>query len=414
MEVTKVKIKPQQKQVDFLKWEMGAFFHFGIRTFYEGHRDWDGKIMPLEVFNPTQLDCESWIKTSKEAGCTYAILVCKHHDGFANWPSKYSQYHIGLTPFKDGKGDVVKDFTDACNKHGLKVGLYYSPAEAGFLQRTPQEYDDYFIHQISELLTNYGKVDYLWFDGNGSEGHTFDQPRIVKVIRDLQPGILIFNMWDPDTRWVGNEAGVAGVNNTNQVGAIDFSTFKEVPDELPEARFLPSECDFMIRDRNWFYSEYDVHTSKTVEELVGLYYYSVGSGSNFLVNIGPDRRGLLPEVDTANLINFGKKIKEMFANPIPSKVREVEDGIAIEFEEEHFINHLVLSEDLTEGDGVEAFEIHVRNGILYRQGCVYTGYAIGHKRIVMFPYIRAKGVIVRVTKANGAYKLFKPEAYLIK
>jgi len=416
MQLTKSKTKPQKKQLEFLKWEMGAFFHFGIRTFYEGHRDWDGQMMPLDAFNPNTLDCEQWIKTSKEAGCTYAIFVCKHHDGFANWPSKYSNYHVGLTPWKNGQGDVVREFTDACNKHGLKVGLYYSPAEAGFLERTPKEYDDYFIDQISELLTDYGKVDYLWFDGNGSEGHEFDQPRIIRTIRSLQPDILIFNMWDPDTRWVGNEAGVAGILNENQVGAIDFSTFTEKPDDLPDARFLPSECDFMMRERNWFYSEYDVHTAKSVEELVGLYYYSVGCGSNFLINIGPDRRGLLPEIDVKQFIEFGAKIRAMFANPIPSVLIKNDNNNEIEigFEKECFINHVVLSEDLTEGESIESFEVYIRNRLIHRRpACVYRGATVGHKRIVMFPYIRANKVIVRVTKSNGNYVLRKPEAFLI-
>ena len=415
MDATNKKIKPRKEQVEFLQWEMGAFFHFGIRTFCEGHRDWDGKTMPLDVFNPTALDCENWIKTAKDAGCRYAILVCKHHDGFANWPSKYSEYHVGMTKWKDGKGDVVKEFTDACHKHDIKVGLYYSPAEANYKKRTPKEYDDYFVYQISELLGNYGKVDYLWFDGNGSEGHEFDRQRIVKTIRDLQPNILIFNMWDPDTRWVGNEAGVAGVTNVSQVGAVDFSTYVEKPDELPDARFLPAECDFMMRTSNWFYSEYDVHTVKSVEELVGLYYYSVGCGSNFLINIGPDRRGLLPETDAARLTEFGARIRGMFANPVPSAVKEYENGIEIGFENECFINHVVVSEDLTEGEGVESFEVLVRNRLIDRRpACVHVGTAIGNKRIIRFPYIRAKSVIVHVSKFNGSYTLRKPEAFLVQ
>jgi len=408
-----MKIKPRKEQLEFLKWEIGTFFHFGIRTFYEGHRDWDGKIMPLEAFNPPSLDCDSWIVASKEAGAKYAILVCKHHDGFANWPSKYSDYHVGLTPWKGGKGDVVREFADACRKHDIKLGLYYSPAEAGFRERSAKEYDDYFINQISELLTNYGKVDYLWFDGCGSEGHEYDKPRIIKAIRDLQPQILIFNMWDPDTRWVGNEAGVAGVHNVNQVTALEFSILTQgKKDELDGPRFLPSESDFMMRRSNWFYSEYDVHTVKSVEELVGLYYYSVGCGSNFLVNIGPDRRGLLPDVDAQRLKDFGAEIRRRFANPIPSTVRETESGIAIDFDE-CFINHVVLSEDLTEGDGVVSFDLLVRSGLLYIPVCVYSGSAIGHKRIIQIPYIRANGVIVRVNKSNGEYRLLKPEAYLV-
>ena len=185
----------KKEQLDFLNWEFGVFFHFGIRTFYEGHYDWDGIEMPLEGFNPDEIDCDSWIKTVKESGAKYAILVCKHHDGFANWPSKYTEYSIKNTPYKNGNGDVVRLFVDACRKYGIKVGLYYSPAQFGSKDMNGKEYDDYFINQISELLTEYGKIDYLWFDGCGSEGHEYDKPRIVNAIRSCQPDIIIFNIF---------------------------------------------------------------------------------------------------------------------------------------------------------------------------------------------------------------------------
>jgi alpha-L-fucosidase len=158
----------KQKQLEFLDWEFGAFFHFGIRTFYEGHKDWDMQEMPLSGFLPSALDCNQWMETIKAAGARYAILVCKHHDGFANWPSAYSKYSVAGTPWKNGKGDVVREFTDACRRHGIKTGLYYSPAEFGSKDKTAHDYDEYFINQISELLTGYGKIDYLWFDGCGS------------------------------------------------------------------------------------------------------------------------------------------------------------------------------------------------------------------------------------------------------
>jgi alpha-L-fucosidase len=154
--------------LEFLDWEFGVFFHFGIRTFFAGHRDWDMQPMDLARFNPSALDCEAWLRTVKEAGARYAILVAKHHDGFANWPSRCTQYSVAGTPWKGGKGDVVAEFVTACRNHDIKVGLYYSPAEFGLKEgspkgqapgRTPTEYDDYFIRQIGELLTNYGTID---------------------------------------------------------------------------------------------------------------------------------------------------------------------------------------------------------------------------------------------------------------
>lgn len=215
------------------------FFHFGIRTFYEGHTDWDGLPMPVEGFNPTALDCENWICAAHEAGARYAILVCKHHDGFANWPSKYTDYSIKNTPYKNGRGDVVREFVDACRKYGLAVGLYYSPAQEGYKEIDDSEYDEYFINQVSELLTDYGKIDYLWFDACGSENHEYDIKRIVGAIRKLQPEILLFNMWDPDTRWVGNESGIAPIDAKYVTNRVPFSEKTTEDDELGEDIFLP-------------------------------------------------------------------------------------------------------------------------------------------------------------------------------
>ena len=247
-------MKPiKSEQLDFLSWELGVFFHFGIRTFYEGHRDWDLKPMDPCAYNPTELDCEQWIRMGRDAGAKYAILVCKHHDGFANWPSRYTDYSVAATPWKDGKGDLVREFTDACRKYGLKVGLYYSPAEFGSNQKDAKDYDEYFINQVSELLSNYGKIDYLWFDGCGSENPQYDTKRIVAAIRKLQPQILLFNLWDPDTRWVGNESGIAEMPNPNVVRLLDFSVQTQARDYLEEDTFLPAECDFRIRLENWFY-----------------------------------------------------------------------------------------------------------------------------------------------------------------
>lgn len=407
-------ILPTKQQLSFLDWEMGAFFHFGIRTFHEGHQDWDGKPMDLSAFCPTELDCDSWIRTIKKAGMTYAILVCKHHDGFANWPSKYTDYSVANTPWKDGRGDVVREFVNACRKYDIRVGLYYSPAEAGYQKRSPKEHDDYFIDQISELLTNYGKIDYLWFDGCGSEGHEYDRKRIIHAIRSLQPEILIFNMWDPDTKWVGNEAGVADRRNSNVVSAVDFSVLAKVQEDLDTKRFLPTECDFRMRSRNWFYSEYDVHTVKSVEELVSLYYYSVGNGANFLVNIGPDRRGLLPGVDSERLLEFGQEIRRRFSQPVPATWESTEDGICIRLEEEQFINHVILQEDLTAGENIQAFRVSVRSGLIQHPVCVHIGATIGHKRIIVFPAIRATEVRVKVTDAKGTFHFLSPQVFYIR
>lgn len=399
-----------EKQLKFLDWEFGVFFHFGIRTFYEGHKDWDMQEMSPEGFNPEQLDCEQWIKTIRDAGAKYAMLVCKHHDGFANWNSEYTKYSVAASPWKNGKGDVVREYVDACRKYGIKVGLYYSPAEFGSAKKEAKEYDDYFINQISELLTNYGKIDYLWFDGCGSEGHTYDTKRIVAEIRRLQPEILIFNMWDPDTRWVGNESGIANSPNFYTVSELDFSVMTDNKDSLGKKVFLPAECDCRMRYENWFYSEKDEDTVKSVDELMGLYYYSVGRGANLLINIGPDRRGLLPDKDAKRLIEFGNEVKRRFENPINYVANE---KYTYELEKPTPINHVVIEEDLNDGEHIEKFEILLYTTHQEKPIKVFEGDTAGHKRICVFPTFITQKAKIAITGKNGEEKIKTVNFYYV-
>ncbi len=402
---------PTPGQAAFQDWEFGMFFHFGIRTFYEGHKDWDGLPMPAEGFNPTELDCRQWIRISKEAGARYAILVCKHHDGFANWPSKYSDYSVAQTPWKNGKGDVVQEFVDACRAEELKVGLYYSPAQAGFRDWSAKEYDDYFVNQITELLTNYGKIDYLWFDGCGSGDHQYDTDRIIKVIRTLQPEILIFNMWDPDTRWIGNESGVAGVANRSFVQAVDIAIDAVAPETVAGGCYLPAECDFCMRGHTWFYSDCNEHMLKIPEELFGLYCASVGNNANFLINIGPDRRGLLPEKDVELLLGLGKEVRRRFEEGVVTRDFTVEENactlqFATEEEDEQLVSGVVLEEDLTDGEKIESFHVEVGpSRYSARLLPVYYGKTVGHKRICLFPVVRTGTVKVVLDDAAPGAKL---------
>jgi len=370
---------------DFLDWEFGIFFHFGIRTFYEGHRDWDGRDMPAAGFNPTALDCGQWTRAARDAGARYAILVCKHHDGFANWPTAYSDYSVANSPWKGGAGDVVREFTEACRRDGLKIGLYYSPAERGFTERSGREYDDYFIGQITELLSGYGVIDYLWFDGNGSGGHRYDRERILAAIREMQPEILIFDLWDPDVRWVGNEDGLAPSPHYN---TVDFEGSRI---------FLPAECDCRMRAATWFYSDRDEDTVKSVDELMGIYYYSVGRGANMLLNIGPDRRGLLPDADANRLREFGAELRRRFGTPL---ARADGAGASCVLPEPALISHVVLTEPLDAPVPVDRFTITVRPRPSAPPLPVYEGRAIGHKAICRFPPVRA--AVVEVTAPNLA------------
>lgn len=398
----------KREQLDFLNWEFGVFFHFGIRTFYEGHKDWDRKPMPLDAFQPTELDCEEWIQAVHEAGGKYAVLVCKHHDGFANWPSAYTDYSVKNTPWKNGKGDVVREFTDACRKYGIKVGLYYSPAQFDTVERSAKDYDSYFINQIRELLTGYRQIHYLWFDGCGSEGHSYDTRRIIREIRACQPEILIFNMWDPDTRWVGNEAGVAHSPNMLEVDKLDFSVLTSRQDRMDRAKFLPAECDCRMRLENWFYSDGDVHTVKTVDELMGLYYYSVGRGANLLLNIGPDRSGKLPKEDKAALLEFGRKIRELNGDFITFQAETEEIKQILTFPLS-LVNHVILQEEIT-GEEIGQFEIRAYPYPYGAPITVYRGTTIGHKAICPFPTIRTRKleVLFDINKKVTAKLIYLP------
>jgi alpha-L-fucosidase len=409
------KLKPTEKQLSFMDWELGLFVHFGIRTFYEGHKDWDGQVMEPNAFAPTALDCSQWLETASRAGCHYAVLTAKHHDGFAVWPTRFSDYSVAASPWKDGKGDVVREFTDACGKFGIKPGLYYSPADASVDRKgwTASESDDYFIAQVGELLTGYGPIDILWFDGCGSEGHEYDWARIIGEIRRMQPGIRIFNMGDPDIRWIGNEAGVADLCNWNEVDAVPFSILSEKKETLgPDgAVWLPGECDCRMRSDNWFYSDSDEHTVKSVDELLGLYYLSVGRGTNLLINIGPDRRGLLPDKDAAALIGLGDEVKRRFSNPIAGigDFAAATDSATFAYvykaDNPVLIDHAVLCENIREGQRVQRFTLSAKPYPYGDPIVLYEGRTIGHKAICRFPAIRTSEVTVEITECEGGCAL---------
>ncbi|WP_257348908.1 alpha-L-fucosidase [Pseudalkalibacillus decolorationis] len=401
---TPQQVKPTRRQLEYQEWEFGLFLHFGLRTFYEGYIDFDERPMSPSTFNPINLDCEQWIRTAKEAGMKYAVLTAKHHDGFSNWPSKYTDFSVSYSSWKNGQGDVVREFVDACRKYDIKPGLYYSPYDgsADFYNQDAQAYDDYFVNQITELLTNYGEINILWFDGCGSEGHKYDWKRIIGEIRTLQPNILIFNMADPDFRWIGNEDGIAQVPCWNVVDSTELSILTDNKEQLSEPLWLPAECDVQLRC-NWFFSDRDEHTVKSCEELMGLYYHSVGRGANLLLNIGPNRQGLLPEKDTKRLLEFGAEISNRFDNPIASLGQcEAKDGKWIyQTQDPHLLDHVVIHEDLKNGERVRSFKIKIISAKSHRPCTVHEGRNIGHKAIIRLPAVKVRGVILEITSSVG-------------
>ena len=416
---------PTAKQLEFLDWEIGMFFHFGLRTFYPGHVDWDNLPMEAEKFAPDALDCGQWMEAAKALGAKYAIMTCKHHDGFALWPSKFTDFSVKKSPWKDGKGDVVREFVEACRSHDIKVGLYYSPAQWGgehsFAAEDDKTYDDYFVGQLSELMGNYGTIDYLWLDGCGSEGHNYDRRRIVSAVRELQPDIMIMgSVLSPgdDNRWIGNEDGFVSLEHHNLVRRVEFSV-NTAARQLGEPRFMPAECDMRIRDI-WFGGADNDEYIKQPEELLGNYEYTVGRGANMLLNVGPDQHGRICGADMEVLWKTGQKIKAIYGNPLPfGPVTKEEAGWTItrpEFSlgrdairERGLCNRLVLGEDLTDGQKVRAFRVIA--DIKGLRICVYRGETIGHKQICMFPAVPASKFIVEIIESDGECKISSMNAF---
>lgn len=392
---------PTNKQKQFLDWELGVFFHFGIRTF-NTMKDCDKLHMDADTFNPTDLDCEQWIETIKDAGAKYAVFTAKHHDGFALWQSKFTDYGVKNCAWRNGKGDVVREFTDACRKYNIKVGIYYNPSQWGMDKMDNDEYNNYVINQATELLSNYGKIDYIWFDGAGSEEHEYDVPRLVQTIRGLQPDIMIFNMWDPDTRWIGNEAGLAQMYNSNIVESLYKSIHTNKNDILEKEAFLPGECDCLMSGNgwNWFYNETS-NRLKSVDELLGMYFYSVGRGANMLINIGPDRRGKISDEHRQRFLEFGNAIRRLTQNPIADIgcVTYKENEYIVTLPNSTLVNTVIIEEAYNE-DFIEDFNISLVPEFNKCENAriAFIGKTIGHKRICTFPPLYCDNVIIKTDK----------------
>ncbi len=385
-------LKPTALQRAYMDLELGIFFHFGIRTFNEENRDWDMLQMDLSTFDPKELDCEAWMRDVVRMGGKYTVMTTKHHDGFCMWPTAYSDFAVQNTPFRDGKGDVVREYCEACRKYGIKVGLYYSCGQFGGKEMDSKTYNDYVCGQLTELLVNYGKIDILWFDGCGSDAYDFEIERIQKTIYDLQPDVLVFGTWGKDIRWIGNEWGLAPLVNNN----------------CENGYYAPGECDCCITryewENFWFYNETHRNFVRTPEELVGLYQYSVGRGANLLINIAPDRRGLLPEENVLLVADMTKEIKRRY-----EQCAIANDGFEYDKEnkqyvlcfDRHFlVDSVVLTENNADGEKIKAFSVYASQDAHSRGIKVYMGNTVGRKHICNFPPIRASRLTVVIDDSD--------------
>ncbi|RZK91765.1 MAG: alpha-L-fucosidase, partial [Pedobacter sp.] len=309
---------PTKQQLEWQKLETTAFIHFTVNT-YTGKEWGDGTESP-KIFNPTNFDANKMVKVLKETGFKMAIITAKHHDGFCLWPTAYTEHSIKNSPWRNGKGDMVKEIAEACKAQGVKFGFYLSPWDRNHPSYGTADYNTYYKNQLTELLTNYGEVAEVWFDGAKGENAkdmNYDFDSYWSLVRKLQPNAVMFSDVGPDVRWVGNEKGIAGetmwstidVKPENAPGKMD-AKYLNVGDAKGQT-WLTAETDVSIRP-GWFYHEEEDSKVRTPQNLVDLYYTSVGRNSLLLLNIPPNKKGEFAATDVKNLYEFRSILDETF------------------------------------------------------------------------------------------------------
>ena len=324
---------PSPRQLSWHETDFYGFVHFTINTFTD--KEWGYGDESPALFNPTDFSADQIARAAADGGMKGLILTAKHHDGFCLWPSKYTEHSVKHSPWREGRGDMVKEFADACRKHGLKCGVYLSPWDRNHPDYGRPEYITYYRNQLRELLSNYGPIFEVWFDGaNGGDGYYggarekrnidnrtyYDWPNTWQIVRELQPMACMFSDGGPEVRWVGNERGQAGETcwatlNRNDFAPGQADTKRLNQGDRPGTHWLPAECDVSIRP-GWFYHAKEDTKVKTPEQLVNLYFASVGRGASFLLNLPPDRRGRIPDTDVKSLAEFHRRIEATFRNDL--------------------------------------------------------------------------------------------------
>jgi alpha-L-fucosidase len=450
---------PDDRQLDWHERELYAFVHFTTNTFTD--KEWGYGDESPSVFNPTAFDAEQWAATVKEAGLKGLILTCKHHDGFCLWPSAYTEHSVRNSPFRDGKGDVVKEVADACRKYGLFFGVYLSPWDRNFARYAAPEYITYYRNQLTELLTNYGEVVEVWFDGaNGGDGYYggaretrkidsrtyYDWPNTYPIVRRLAPRAVIFSDAGPDIRWCGNESGYIGETDWCTISADTIHPGKQGISELLNTgseegtSWLPAEVDVSIRP-GWFYHEQEDDKVRTPENLFKIYLESVGRGANLLLNLPPDRRGLIHENDVKALQGWKKMLDAAFSNNLAAGARasadtwrgksktyaasgvtdgdpetywatddHVTDGaLEISLGKPGKVNYILIQEYIRLGQRVKSFVVEAKKDKEWEK--IAEGTTIGHKRILALNGTETSALRVRITGAKACPLISNIEVY---
>ena len=440
---------PEPKQVEWQQMETYAFIHFGLNTFND--REWGYGDTDPKVFNPTNLDCDQWAQTLVKAGMKGVILTAKHHDGFCLWPFEGTDYSVKNSPWKNGQGNVVKELSEACKKYGLKFAVYLSPWDRHQANYGTPEYLPYFYAQLHDLLTNYGPVFEVWFDGaNGGDGwyggakdirtinrkNYYNYPRIYEMLDSIQPQAIIFSDGGPGCRWVGNEKGFAGATNWSFLREGEVHPGYEKSYELQYGhadgnQWVPAECDVSIRP-GWFYHPEEDDRVKSPDQLVDLYYRSVGHNATLLLNFPVDRRGLIHPVDSANAVRFHEMIQQqlktnLVAGMTPKVSNErggdfvasaltddnfntywaTEDGVTtadieFSFNTSTRMNRMMLQEYIPLGQRVKAFVVEYLDKDTWLPVKLNEETTtIGYKRLLRFETVETKGIRIRITDARG-------------
>ncbi|MFC1435663.1 alpha-L-fucosidase [Streptacidiphilus sp. N1-3] len=383
-----------------LAWQedgFGLFLHLGVNTFHG--REWSDGTLDPACFDPSELDAAQWVDTAVRAGARYVVLTAKHHDGFCLWPTDTTDYSVRSSPWRDGRGDVVAELADACRAAGIGLGLYLSPWDRNAAcYPDPQAYDAFYLSQLTELCTRYGPLYELWFDGAGSEGRSYDWDGVMGVIEQHQPDAMVFNMGRPTIRWVGNEDGLAADPCRYATDTSAVSIYAQRDAALDRTRYLPPECDVPIR-RHWFWQPDDLHTLKTRDHLLALWYRSVGLGAGLLLNVPPDRRGLIDDHDRARLHEFTDELARRFRAPQVTQLFAADRGdrgeLVARFAAPVLIDHLELREDLGRGQRIFGHEILADGRLLARVGTV------GVRRVHAFAPVTVTELRIRLTGDGG-------------
>ena len=446
---------PSPEQIEWQKKETYAFVHFGLNTFND--LEWGYGNTPASTFNPTELDCEQWVRVMKAAGMRGVLLTAKHHDGFCLWPTKTVDYNISNSPYKEGKGDLVRELSEACRKHGMELGLYLSPWDRHHAEYGRDEYRETYHRQIEELISNYGPLFEFWFDGaNGGDGwyggacetrsidaksyYGYEEAR--EMIKAQHPKAMIFGGTVPDIRWIGNERGIAGETNWAMYDHELESDYHEAQWGMKEAgKWIPGECDVSIRP-GWFYHHREDHQVKTVPELVDLYYRSVGRNANFLLNFPVALNGKIHPVDSANAVDYYRTIqKELKNNLLAGAKVEASQTRGKRFQAENVndkdwesfwatadrtssgylifhlpekmkMNRVMIQEYIPLGQRVCRFTIQMKeNGTWTDVETSDSLTTIGYKRIIRFKTVETEALRIDFNEARGPLCINNIEAY---